>query len=208
MTNDKNSTQQRDWNKQPVDFFNASPTQRRLYTQAYNELQKELPNVVLPIDAIRQRMQEIENRNSPVPPSIWIDSGDLPNAFARGYANYFLSPYNSGMPEEGPSDGQSVQYIKVDAIRFQLDALNDLCEVGTELPPSVHAKLANMRDDLEAVMGITPSDPAEDDYPEPPDPDDSVRFCPECETPNQFGEVCDRCRREIQTEGRDDLEID
>ncbi len=206
MTNDKNSTEQRDWNKQPFNFFDASPTQRRLYTQAYNELLKEFPNVVLPIDVISQRMQEIGNKNSPIPPSIWIDSGDLANAFARGYANYFLSPYNSGMPEEGPSDGQSIQYVAVEAVRFQLDALNDLCEAGMELPPSVHAKLANMRDDLEAVIGSRSG--VEDDYPEPPDPDDSVRFCPECETPNQFGEICDRCRREIQAEGRDDLEID
>lgn len=38
-----------------------------------------------------------------------------------------------------------------------------------------------------------------------PDIDDSVKACPECETPNQFGEVCARCRREIQDEGRDAL---
>jgi hypothetical protein len=85
---------------------------RRLYTQAYNELEKEHPNVPLPQDLISERMQEIENRNTPAPPSIWIDSGDLANAFARGYANYFLSPYNSGMPEEGPSDGQSIEYVQ------------------------------------------------------------------------------------------------
>jgi hypothetical protein len=165
MTKDKNNTEQRDWNKQPVDFFNASPTQRRLYTQAYNELQAKHPDSVIPQDLIWERMQEIENNNSPVPPSIWIDSGDLHNCFARGYANYFLSPYNSGMPEEGPSDGNSLQYINVNAIRFQLDALNDLCESGTELPPSVHAKLANMRDDLESALGISRD---EADYPEPP----------------------------------------
>lgn len=53
----------------------------------------------------------------------------------------------------------------------------------------------------------SPSDLA-NEYPEPPDVDDSVRFCPECETPNQFGEVCNRCRREIQEEGRTDLEVD
>lgn len=46
------------------------------------------------------------------------------------------------------------------------------------------------------------------DEPSEPDMDDSVRFCPQCETPNQFGEVCDRCRREIQDEGRTDLEVD
>ena len=33
-----------------------------------------------------------------------------------------------------------------------------------------------------------------------PDIDDSVKACPECETPNQFGEVCARCRREIDEE--------
>jgi hypothetical protein len=39
-----------------------------------------------------------------------------------------------------------------------------------------------------------------DDYYDEPDVDDSVRFCPECETPNQFGELCDRCQREIEME--------
>jgi hypothetical protein len=43
----------------------------------------------------------------------------------------------------------------------------------------------------------------EEDYDEPPDVDDSVNFCPECETPNQFGELCTRCRREIEAEGAD-----
>lgn len=38
------------------------------------------------------------------------------------------------------------------------------------------------------------------DYEEEPDVDDSVRFCPECETPNQFGELCGRCQREIEME--------
>lgn len=33
-----------------------------------------------------------------------------------------------------------------------------------------------------------------------PDVDDSVRFCLECETPNQFGELCGRCQREIEME--------
>ena len=42
-----------------------------------------------------------------------------------------------------------------------------------------------------------------DDYDEP-DVDDSVRFCPECETPNQFGEICGRCQREIEMEANQD----
>jgi hypothetical protein len=29
-----------------------------------------------------------------------------------------------------------------------------------------------------------------------PDHDDTVLFCPECERPNQFGELCEACRRE------------
>lgn len=40
----------------------------------------------------------------------------------------------------------------VAALRFQLDALNDLCEDGINLPASVHAKLANMRDDAEVAL--------------------------------------------------------
>lgn len=48
----------------------------------------------------------------------------------------------------------------------------------------------------------------DDDYSEPPDIDDSVHFCPECETPNQFGELCGRCRREIDAEGIDYVDGD
>lgn len=43
-----------------------------------------------------------------------------------------------------------------------------------------------------------------DDYYDEPDVDDSVRFCPECETPNQFGELCGRCQREIEMEANQD----
>lgn len=35
---------------------------------------------------------------------------------------------------------------------------------------------------------------------EPPDVDDSVKYCPECETPNQFGEICARCERDNSRE--------
>jgi hypothetical protein len=31
---------------------------------------------------------------------------------------------------------------------------------------------------------------------EEPSIDDSVLFCPDCETPNQFGELCPRCERD------------
>ena len=31
--------------------------------------------------------------------------------------------------------------------------------------------------------------------------DDSVKYCPECETPNQFGDLCDACRRDLGREG-------
>lgn len=33
-----------------------------------------------------------------------------------------------------------------------------------------------------------------------PDHDDSVKCCPECERPNQFGEVCQSCQTEIARE--------
>lgn len=38
------------------------------------------------------------------------------------------------------------------------------------------------------------------DSPEPDEPshDDSVNFCPNCERPNQFGELCVTCQREEQ----------
>ncbi len=33
-----------------------------------------------------------------------------------------------------------------------------------------------------------------------PDHDDSVKCCPDCERPNQFGEQCESCRQEEQAE--------
>ena len=36
-------------------------------------------------------------------------------------------------------------------------------------------------------------------FPEP-DIDDSVKFCPDCETPNQFGEICTRCQHDMENE--------
>lgn len=35
-----------------------------------------------------------------------------------------------------------------------------------------------------------------DEDPKQPEIDDSVKFCPNCERPNQFGELCEPCRRE------------
>lgn len=43
----------------------------------------------------------------------------------------------------------------VQALKFQRDALHDLCgdsESMLSLPPSIHAKLANMRDDVDAAL--------------------------------------------------------
>lgn len=36
--------------------------------------------------------------------------------------------------------------------------------------------------------------------PEEPDHDDSIKCCPDCERPNQFGELCENCRREQEEE--------
>lgn len=41
-----------------------------------------------------------------------------------------------------------------------------------------------------------------DDYREA-DTDDTVKYCPDCETPNQFGELCEPCRRERDLEHMD-----
>lgn len=37
-----------------------------------------------------------------------------------------------------------------------------------------------------------------DPYDEEPSFDDSVKCCPDCERPNQFGELCPQCLRERQ----------
>jgi hypothetical protein len=39
-------------------------------------------------------------------------------------------------------------------------------------------------------------EPKDDDFVEEPDYDDTVKCCPNCETPNQFGELCHRCLQE------------
>src|SRR4051812_16201317 len=50
---------------------------------------------------------------------------------------------------------------------------------------------------------LCPTHQDEDDG-DDPNIDDSVKFCPECETPNQFGEICGRCEAELEIERRDD----
>lgn len=34
-----------------------------------------------------------------------------------------------------------------------------------------------------------------------PDQNDEVKCCPNCEKPNQFGELCFACQREMEMEG-------
>jgi hypothetical protein len=41
------------------------------------------------------------------------------------------------------------------------------------------------------------------DYVPEPDIDDTVRCCPECERPNQFGELCESCHREQGEQARE-----
>ena len=47
-------------------YFDTTPEQRKLYTAAYNELQKELPNTVLPVSVIEDRMRQITARDAKV----------------------------------------------------------------------------------------------------------------------------------------------
>lgn len=47
-----------------ADYFDMPLQRRQLYAQAYNELQKEFPDVVLPVYAIERRMGEIETRQT------------------------------------------------------------------------------------------------------------------------------------------------
>lgn len=49
---------------------------------------------------------------------------------------------------------------------------------------------------LNRIVGIEPG--AEDL--EPPQVDDTVMYCPECELPNQFGGLCSRCRDRLNEE--------
>lgn len=43
----------------------------------------------------------------------------------------------------------------------------------------------------------------DDDGPDCQVVDDTIYFCPECESPNQFGELCGRCQRELEIETYD-----
>lgn len=43
---------------------------------------------------------------------------------------------------------------------------------------------------------------------EEPKCDDTVKCCPDCETPNQFGELCGRCLQDRQAEAQYDAEED
>jgi ribosomal protein L32 len=38
-----------------------------------------------------------------------------------------------------------------------------------------------------------------------PNIDDSIKFCPNCERPNQFGELCLECEREEETDLKEEL---
>jgi hypothetical protein len=39
--------------------------------------------------------------------------------------------------------------------------------------------------------------------PEEPSFDDTIRYCPDCGQPNQFGEICPSCMRDRQIEAMD-----
>lgn len=72
--------------------------------------------------------------------------GDDTNQWEKAYywTGKFLGPIS-------PSDAEQLMELR-SAMRFQYDALCELCENGLELPSSVHARLANMRDDARAAL--------------------------------------------------------
>ena len=49
---------------QQSDYFDAPNQERQLYVKAYNELQQEFPNAVLPIVVIKERMEQIQARDA------------------------------------------------------------------------------------------------------------------------------------------------
>lgn len=55
---------------------------------------------------------------------------------------------------------------------------------------------------LDGLEPIIVPEPITDEIlmPEEPSVDDEVRCCPDCERPNQFGELCPTCEREIREE--------
>lgn len=52
------------------------------------------------------------------------------------------------------------------------------------------------RCDQEAIDGVCMCGTSEFEEGPQPDFDDSVGLCPDCERPNQFGELCAECTRE------------
>lgn len=68
------------------------------------------------------------------PASIWIDTADLRNLESRGCASYFLKPYEAS---DGPSDGESIKYVRADVCDELLNAARD---AERELSFIVHSK--------------------------------------------------------------------
>lgn len=64
------------------------------------------------------------------PKSIWIDTAGLPTAEARGHESYYLKPYSE---TDGPSDGQSVEYVqRVDVLREAAALQCRFCALATK----------------------------------------------------------------------------
>lgn len=53
---------------------------------------------------------------------------------------------------------------------------------------------------LAAWRDLHPAFAAQLDPDAEPHIDDSVKYCPDCETPNQFGELCFRCQQDRRAE--------
>lgn len=84
-----------------MDFFDASPEVRQLYVSAYNELQRELPNVPLPTSVIEARMAQIAARPAPLY-SIEFDE-PFTGTFGQMAAQGFFTPEGFG-DEISPAD--------------------------------------------------------------------------------------------------------
>jgi hypothetical protein len=74
----------------------------------------------------------------------------------------------------------------------------DLDEVDEQPNRVIIYKKHRPRDRVDFNGDLTTCEHVDEDYgpPEEPDVDDSVNACPECEKPNQFGELCPGCEQE------------
>lgn len=78
-------------------------------------------------------------------------------------------------------------------LQLDLDEQSRLVAVDATLTQALRNAIEALRKAQARIDSVIYADDQE------PDHDDTVRCCPDCERPNQFGEICPDCQRERET---------